>query len=853
MDNLPGLNFDSKLSIQDLKVLADIYEQQFLSRTLVVFGAYNLSEPRYGIIDSISPRSIVSTETSRPLLVYQSLTNNLLLNITPGSVVNANGTLVTNPSLIEGFSLTSVNAEEIHVVYIENSIEDAAPYRITIYNNSQPVRRVQSTSVIKSDLLSNYENAVLYPPTKKANITVLAVVTVVSTTSGLDLKLDYTNSNYSFNRPWYSPVDFEHRSKLGTGVITDNNVHALSYNDLTSGNLSLYDQFLPTGMIQSRDDKYKGLPGYFCSETITPARLLVDSGGNITSDSVFGGVGANYIVLANYPTSTMSMYISTHQSRAIAYDWIPGTRIVVIPTPELFTSNATIEYQRVAAAEPPNATVSNTITFGQPDVTKELIYTGGLALDTLIDPSIDFDGSGPFPRVYNLYATPAGSLIRSPQPIDVTITLDNIAPGPFPSAIYSISQSLFGPAKIKIGLADANSTPTMSITVRLYGEDAAGSPLPPEDLVFSGTTWTPVAIPGSETAGQFIQSTNVFSLITGIQIINRVNDGPNSKIRLFAELESGTTLGLNTLALVASVNWDGLAISNIKDLRQVSTVLKPTLNRYAPVSDLIGNGSVSSLAPVLVEDIQVPSSYETASGYTAATFSFYTIYIDDYSLIASGDTIQLRPLKTVTAITTGTPNRAIGEFKAFTDNASTASDLILTINDPTFNSGITATASGSESILCTKQASGAAGNETVVLTLADVSSITLSSVIGGKSTGGYDAFGEIYLDRHLDFVDTVVPNPSTYDVTGYRTRYMSKAFPTQSKNRIKIQVFGTDRKRVVQLRTRIAMATDIEWQPWVVQTLVGTQVEFTNATGITKIQVELFGYFSGVAVFEGDI
>ena len=501
--NLPGLNYDSRLNIDDLAFQSDETEKAILDRTTIAFGYRALSQPKYGIIDSIDPKNIVSEETSRPLLVYASVINPININITTGSAVTSNGSIVINPTLIEDFSLARTVINDINVVFIENEIIDAPPKRKTRYNVDQYTRRIQNPTVIKVALLTDYQNTILFPPTRKNNIIVIAIVTVVQNTSklGLELQFDYTDSSYQFNRPWYSPVDIEHRSKLGSGTPTDKNIHGLAFNDLSSGNLTLYDQLLNIGSIQARDDLLKGIPGTPCYETIEASRILIDRLGILTSSSRFGGIGAQYIQLANYPVFITSFYLESHKSIDIAWDHIPGTKLIVLPNPKTFTSTAIINYNRVYSVEPPSQIFSNNLTFGQPDVTKEQILTEGLAITSLTNQFIDFDGSGPVPRNYILYLIGNGTLLKTPQPIQTPYLLDDLG-----TMITTIAATFYGPAKISIGLAGATAVSSMSIVIRLTGRDIDDNAIV-EDITFLGTTWE--STPHLENSNQYILSTNV--------------------------------------------------------------------------------------------------------------------------------------------------------------------------------------------------------------------------------------------------------------------------------------------------------------------------------------------------------
>ena len=840
--NLPGLNYSSKLNIDDLTFNDQQNEKAILDRTTVVFGQGSLTTPRFGIIDAINPRDLVSEETNRPLLVYQSIIDPLRVNITAGVVVTANGAIVSSPTLLEDVALTRVTANDINVVYMENSIIDADPTRLTRYNVLQKVRRIQDTNVIRIDLLNSFQNAVLYPPNRKANIVVLAVVTVVETSGGLELHFDYTNGSYEFNRPWYSPVDIEHRSKLGGGLVTDTNIHGLTFNDLASGNLTLYDQLLPYGMIQARDDDVKGVVGTICYEVIEPTRILVDGTG-LTSASRYGGIGASYIMLANYPVQITAFYQQSHKGRAIAFDHITGSKLVVLPSPEAFTSTAVIHYNQVFALAPPAQILSNVLGFGQPSSTKELILTGGIALSQVANQFIDFDGSGPVPRNYTLYVTAQGTILRTPQTVQTPLLLDDIG-----LSLYPLSASIFGPAKISIGLAGATPATSMAITIRLFGKDVDGNSIL-EDIVFSGSTWVSVSVPGVETPDQYILSSNIFRIITDIQVMSRANDGPNSKIQIWAELETSTTLALNKLAKVAHVVWDGVAIADIKDRRQIAQSLPVPISRYAAMAEVTGLGGT---APSLVysEDFTMPKLRDTTDGYQIAVAAAFSIIVNDYSRIQAGDQVSFPTGKIITAIVSGLPNRAIGQYLAASSNQDTRNDIILTVLDVTFDSGFAAVAdtSTSNTVICTSTTLGARGNGPVSEPIEGDPSALL---ISGDSVGGIDAFGECFMAKHQDFIDTPIPSPSIYDVTSYRYRFLSVPLAIDSVLAVKVLVYGIPAPQTnVQLRVRVAIGSSAVWQPWEVITGNGAEFTITKSSAITKMQVELFGRASGFSVYE---
>jgi hypothetical protein len=842
--NIEGLNYASKLSVDDLSFSADITERELLDRLRLTMGSDSLGQPLAGVVDAIDPRNLTTDETSRPLIVYPSLNNPLQVNIALGTAVTPNGSIVRNTSLIEDFNLARTTVNDINVVFIENDIIDSPPIRITRLNTSQPTRRTQALDKIRVVLLADFINATTFPPDRLGNLIVLTVITVVETVTGTELQFDYTGSAFTFNRPWFSPVDIVHRTKIGSGTPTDTNAHGLTFGDLVSGTLTIFDQMLQTGGILARDDDIKGSPGTLCTETITPARILTDGGGSVTAGGRFGGLGANYIVLARFPVTIRAFYQSSHKGRAIAWEHIPGTRIVILPAPETFSSDAVIQYNEVFALEPPATIVSNNLAFTQPNTTKnELIISGGLQLTSLVDPNIDFDGSGRFPRDYTVYAKSDGTLLRAPQPIQTSVILEDIG-----TAVTPITSNFFGIAKILIGLADANPVSSMIVTLRLTGRDESNNPLA-EDITFLGTTWVMPTIPGIETANQFITTTNIFASLTEIQVITRTDDGPNSIVQFWADIETETTSELNKVARAATILWDGLALTNLKDARDIHKNIPTPENRFLGAANIIGTGGTAP-SLIAVEDFKCPNFRDSTKGSQVAIPATFDINIADYSLIQAGDSILFPTAKTLVAIVAGSPTRAIGQYLATTSNNATRDDMVLTINDVTFDSGFTAVGNATltNQVNCSANTLGAQGNGAVTEPIqGDISAITLS----GDAVGGIDQFGESVDTRFNDCIDTILPSGGTYDVSNIRGRYLSPSVPIGSKLSVRIILHGVKAPQTnIQLRVRVATGASEVWEPWEVIAGDGTVFDVSKVAVITKVQIEIFGYACGFSLYE---
>lgn len=839
--NIPDLNYDSKLSIDDWTYKSNEDEKLLLERTKIVFGDGSLNTPRYGVIDQIDPRNVVSSDITRPLLVTTSEVDPLRINVTAGSVVNPNGTVVTLDSDIIDFELQRTNASDVLVVFVENEIVEADPTRVTNYGVAQKARRTQSSDKLRSALLSSYNNASTFSANRKANLVVIAVITVVNGSGGTELQIDMTSNSYSFNRPWYSPVDVEHRASLGSGVSTVQNPHALSFNDLSSGNLPFYTQNYSTGLIIATDRDIKGLPGTACEETIVPARIQTDTTGVITSESRFGKPLAKYIRLGKIPTDVSCMYLTSNPSRSIAFDWVRGTNLLVLPDPEVFAEQATIRYNRVYALEAPDTLTSNTITFQQPDETNELVVSE-LSYDTIINPSITFEGSGPVARKFDVYLNTNGDLISFPQIVQRTTLLTDLG-----STFVPLVVNQFGPSLISVGLADATPGPDLRIVVRIFGKDSQNVTIT-EDLVFDNT-WVSPTLPAQENLNNLRKTSKIFDLITGYQIIERENDGAGSKIIIYAEIETGISNELNKLASVANVHWDGLSLGRATDRRTILPFLPGFDNRYEAAGSMDGKGGTEKHW-LFTEDVRFPKHRDVASGYKPATPATYSINFS--TDVQDGDTISLKPGKTVTAVA-GAPNRNVGEFTIGGTEEDTRDDFILTVNNPTFNSELTAEADANDSTQANLSHNilGARGNLPVIITTAIPNAITKSS----DPTNGYDAFGETFIPHHVDFVKTILPSISTYDVTNIRNRYLSKSIAINLKPVVYVILHGVKAPFTnAQVRARIALET-FDYDVWeVISPINANSIVYKIDAGqnISKIQLEIFGEFKGYSIYEAN-
>ena len=840
--NLQGINYDTKLNIDDFKFDSDSREVDLLERTKIGFGQYTGVDPHYGIIDQLDPKDLVETDVTRPLLVRISEVDALRITVNPGVVVCPNGSICNLLSQITDFELARTNIDDVVIVFLENEIIAGGESRLSKYQVAAKTRYTQSPELLRSALLTDYNNSSLFSLTRKENIVVIAVVKVVSGLSGTELLLDYTNNIYPFNRPWFSILDIEHRNSKGSGLVTARNPHGTTFNDLSTGEIPFYSQISGVGSILAKDTDLKGRAGYACVEQIDISRYQTDPDGSITGESRFGGMGARYFLLANHPTSVSAMHVADHKSRALAFDWIKGTRIVVLQPTEITDTDSTtyttstIYYNRVNALEIPQFINGNKITFGQPNVENEFIVSGGLSYGTLPNTTVEFEGTGPVARKFKVYLNDTGDLIKFPQILQNTILLDSVG-----GDYVSLDVNQFGPAQLAIALADAVSSANLKVTIRVFGTNTSDVVIS-EDLTFD-SSWVNTILPNVENLQNILKTENVFNTITGFQVIERVSDGAASKIIIYAEVESGTAQRLNNLALVANVDWDGLSIGNVRDERTIKTYYPGCSYKYEGAASLQYIGTYNHL---LTEEYVSPRYNEVAPADQAGTAaSTFISFSDD---VSNGDWIDLTeiPMEKRLVAVASNPSRALGEFQRGTAS-QTRDDIISTINNLAFNSGYTATAdTASNRLKLTKNVIGNAGNTELDLFVT----ITGAIAIEGNVSGGYDTFGEAVIPHHYDELNSAIPMISTYEVSYIRNRYMSRAIPIKLKQNVRILLHGARAPFTqVQLRYRISNEK-IDWQPWQVATIISPLITVTSPLNITKIQVQVFGKFDGFSLYE---
>lgn len=760
------VNYRTKLTSNDWEYLYQIFNYEIIQRIALGAGGF-------GIVDDISPREISTSDVTRPLVVTTNETIPERLDVNAGFAVTDDGNIVFLTAKQYQFALSSYAINSVHVLFIEYILNDSEEKKLNDYNDLAPARteRAPDIETLQSATLTNWNDVTKFSLSRRKNCVSIAVITVVEKTGGgVSLTIDMSGSNYSWNRPWFSLKDIEHRNMKGTG--SSDTPHNLGLADLSAGDLTLYSQMLRHGYILSKDNSVSGIAGQRCVETVPSIAVKIDDvGGTKTSLSKYGGPYARYIELLHYPVQIGSVFETASPANSLCVDHIKMTNIIVLAQDELTPDSITVEYSHVYSLEPPVHVNNNEIIFDVPQ-SWELIISGGKAFNVVSNPKKSFEGYGPVPQIFKMYFDAQGDLIHNPQMVMLATRLDAMGYTPTP-----LNTTLYDASKIIVGLTRSAITPTMEIILELRGTDVNNTLLI-ENVTFSGLVWTDnITLPGVYKPDQFIKTINVFKTLTQISVLSRLNDGPNSTIIIYAEQMPYQSVKFNQICEVSEVFWDGLSLTAIKDLRRVTDRLElPT--RYYDIDQLtqgivdsrtlaaIGS-TLNSVYEILIsEDVRRPRYIETFTDFADAKKAKGKINFTGFNAaLVDGDQILLSSTKTITA-RTGTPNTAIGEFQIGGSDSATRTSMKTTIHDVGFNSGITATDGATDGeLLLEKNTAGLSGNYEI-----SVSTFNAGIIAYEGFHYGFDAMAPLQLDRYVDGMAVPIPNSNTSQYPRYQSR-----------------------------------------------------------------------------------
>lgn len=732
---LPTVNFDSNPGYDEFKFLHSTYSEEFKNRSLI--------SNTWGIVDLGYDPATAPFDGSRSLNVSVSPVNPLTIDISAGYAITASHLMIHINATVPSVPLPDLVSGKVYVVAVEYNLVTSPQTRVNRYGDLVEVRLERPSNVpvgggastltdaITIVDINDYNNQSIFDEERKQNVVVIAVASVQTdlTTGQLYLSVDLTRNSYSFNRPWFSARDVEHRSKIGSGLITDNNPHGTELQDLSSAGLTLYQQLKPRGGILAKDTSYYGYAGKLCSEEITLSRWESDLTGSITERLA----GRYFVRLTKLPVRTGSLYVTGKPWEPIPYEWLQGTRILILGAlekPADYPDTLTFEYFTVDALEVNAESPTQGLKFLEiksPANAQEFIISGGLAISELTQTELSLPSLlGNIKRGYKLVCDSAGALVLDPQPMVTNVKVLDLQGT---SKTINKAPHNGNPVYLTIGLTKAIERTTLNVTnvydlnlkVRITGVGSNGGTII-EDIVFKGSQWKEQSSTQNvEEPLQFIRTKNKYQLITMVSLANTLSEphhaGPEAELSLWADSLAGDNN--QEFASIASFFWTGNTGVNVKDERVISTSLEKLDQKKSrfpteyPESNLTAVSELFSvlLDPKLTEEtpVKLMTEFDDDRAWAETWNEFSTqgssgeLLLLNPSYLTIGQTIRLTPDKYIKVVppvdTTSqytieatTADASIGEvnFPPIVSGAPSAdifrNNLISTINDPKWDS-----------------------------------------------------------------------------------------------------------------------------------------------------------------------
>jgi len=259
--------------------------------------------------------------------------------------------------------------------------------------------------------------------------------------------IDSNKEKFSFLRPWYSPFDTKHRKEIGTGLITHNNPHGISFNDIDSNN-TIHNQLLEGGIVLSKPQQIQNVCGEIKTYSINKYDVKADYDGSITGNKgITNNEGlqfARYFVLPEIPISILS--ITNAYGNPIYYKWIEKTSILKVPE-DNDVVDFTISYMYESALSTSISNKSEGVSINGIN-TNVTVLSEGHSITTTAE-SVDFTDIGNLDKNYDVYVNKEGNIIKVPQ-TEASISLETTS---------DTFRDLVGRSRIEVIITD---TPTKS-------------------------------------------------------------------------------------------------------------------------------------------------------------------------------------------------------------------------------------------------------------------------------------------------------------------------------------------------------------------------------------------------------
>lgn len=601
---LASLNCDfSVLSADNLNAHLQFLKDALRVRTQL------LSNMGGGIVDIEDPQLIVQS-TIKPLWPTFSPDSYTTVNVSSGRAVTKAGNVVELSDYSTPVSVAGTNGTVESVILLQYIEEDSGEIGYSSDGVAVDVGRVavaRLSSMSKTDFLN--------PTIMTTDILDDTIVLGVVQWSETVAPVIYTTqaSGYVWNRPWFTPVDVQHRSQVGTGVVSSTNPHGIGINDLAAGAGShVYDHLTSSGMIWSKDSSVPGISGSLCYDEFADADIQRDNTGTKTASSWFSGFGTLFVELSQYPNVVHKAFDQT--GNEIAVDYIKGTRMCVLVT-DTVPTKVTVYYTATTSLSISSVT-QNAITFRQVQ-TPDIVITQGQARTTVLLPTVPLRKYSTVPREIVFKMSTAGQVFADPS---VVLASRGVAESAGDPILFT--STLPVPGVVGVGLMGLPRLAASYCAFIISGLDLAGAHVT-ETLYFDNTNYVDAgAVPAESEAPLQVQYTQqVFTLVTGVQI-------PATGDTAYESVGTATFIMLSRAdyanaktAILAAGFWDGLKLTNIRDTRRILPVVRDGYYGYGSlvqasevvpgVNNVLGVGGRAQL--LIAEDFAQPMFLDATS------------------------------------------------------------------------------------------------------------------------------------------------------------------------------------------------------------------------------------------------
>lgn len=506
-----GLTFNTLIGFDDIQKEFELVINEHRELIKLIMG------DNYGIVSNTNV-----TEYS-PL--YPTFSDNIL-SVTEGSVVTKSG----NTTKVDAFSKEINNFYEDLAVLFVFEMVGSSEKRVTNDGNAASVwyERKDTEDSILIIKASNYNS--LSDEIKNNSICICIIKY-----SSIAPYVDLTNSEYSFNRPWFSPTDISHRLEKGSG--SSNVPHSIGINDLSSSDVTLYSQLLSRGIIISKDVSIAGVSGKSIQQKV-----------QVNNDT-------KKAYLDVYPNAIG--YCSKNKDGEgnddICAFLEEGTNIVDVPSGE---SEIYLDAVITPCLMPPilDDSITTELQFHSNE-NNDILITEGKQTE-LIDNNISFSNCSALQKTYEVVFGSDGKLHKEPDVLSSLISISE-------NSVKTFNQEYSIPVKINISMLNESNFDEYNIVVEVVGFNENNEKCISE-LVWNST--------------EVIDTTSIyFKRIVSVEVKHFEKMGSNiSSCR--ATVFAIANCALDNRLKIALVEWSnsdfGYKITKIKDIRPISTTIK---------------------------------------------------------------------------------------------------------------------------------------------------------------------------------------------------------------------------------------------------------------------------------------